>query len=109
MIADADTLAADKLPLKRFFIHKDSYMIFQDKEDGMQDYKLGYDKVKNIYVLTDYAFKQTAISLNHLPADSTLTIKYSRDGKDHEITGKAVDWKKLSVLQKGFHWTVDGR
>lgn len=109
MIAGTDTLTDDKFPLKRFFIHKDSYMIFQDQEDGMQDYKLSYDKTKNIYVLSDYDFKQTLISLNYLPTDSLLTMKYSREGKDHEITGKAVHWRKLPILRKGFHWTVDGR
>jgi hypothetical protein len=109
MIAGTDTLAADKLPLKRFFIHKDSYMIFQDQEDGMQDYKLSYDKAKNIYVLTDYEFKQTVISLNYLSTDSILTIKYSRDDKDQEIIGKSVDWRNLPLLKKSFHWTVDGR
>ncbi len=109
MIAGTDTLAADKLPLKRFFIHKDSYMIFQDQEDGMQDYQLSYDKGKNVYVLTDYEFKQTIISLNYQSTDSMLTIEYFRDGKDHTISSKAIDWRKLPVLRKGFHWTVNGR
>jgi len=109
MIAGTDTLAIERLPLKRFFIHKDSYMIFQDQDDRMQDYKLSYDKEKGIFVLTDYEFKQTAIWFHYRQADSILTLKYFSNGNDQEISGKAVDWRKLTVLQKGFHWTVDGR
>ncbi len=109
MIAGTDTLAIEKMPLKRFFMHKDGYMIFQDQADRMQDYKLSYDTEKHMYVLTDYEFKQTTIIFSYQETDSMLTIKYFRDGKNQQITGKAIDWRKLPVLQNGFHWTVDGR
>ena len=107
MISGNDTLTGNTLPLKKFFIHKDSYMIFQYSNDGMKDYKLSYDKAKSIFVLTDYDLKQTILHFSYQPSDSILSLEYLKEGKETVTTGKAIDWRKLPALQKGFHWTVD--
>ncbi|MDZ4795586.1 MAG: hypothetical protein SGI83_15005 [Bacteroidota bacterium] len=108
VIVGTDTLAAIYSPVKRFFIHKESYMIFQDPADQLQDYKLALDKAESVFILTDYQLKQTVLSFQYQPADSTLTLQYFHNGTESRLVGKALDWKKLPLLQKSFHWTVEG-
>ena len=107
-IAGTDTLEPVSFPVKRFFIHKDSYMIFQDREEEMTDYKLSYDIDKYEYVLTDYQLHKTTVHINYNKADSVLILQYSKDGKAFLLAGKALDWKKLPAVRSSFHWTVDG-
>ena len=107
-IAGADTLEPVSFPVKRFFIHKDSYMIFQDREEEMTDYKLSYDIDKYEYVLTDYQLHKTTVHINYNKADSVLILQYSKDGKAFLLAGKALNWRKLPAVRSSFHWTVDG-
>lgn len=107
LITGTDTLGADHSPVKRFFIHKDSYMIFQYQDDQLQDYKLAIDKTGSLFILTDYQLKQTVLSFQYQRADSSLTLQYFDAGKESRLVGKALDWRKLPLLQKSFHWTVD--
>jgi hypothetical protein len=106
-IAGSDTLKPASFPVKRFFIHKDSFMIFQNREDEMTDYKLSYDADQYQYILTDYRMNKTAIHFNYNRADSVLVLQYSGDSKRFQLTGKALDWRKLPALRNRFHWTVD--
>jgi len=108
IIEGNDTLPAAFSPVKRFFVHKDSYIIFQDDQDEMKDYKLQYDKTKSLFILTDYQLKQTAISFTYQAADSILTLQYFNNGKENKLISKAIDWKSLPLLKKQFHWTVEG-
>lgn len=107
IIAGDDTLKSADFPVKRFFIHKDSYMIFQDSNDEMADYKLTYDNGKQQYVLIDYKMNKIPLQLEYQAADSVLMIRYSKSGELQQLTGKALDWRKLPALRKKFHWTVD--
>jgi hypothetical protein len=102
-----DTLAAINAPVKRFFIHRDNYIIFQTQQDSMFDYKLGYDTAHAAFVLTDYQFKQTTHQFTYQPADSILTLQYFNNGKETKLVGKAINWRTLPLLSKGFHWTAD--
>jgi hypothetical protein len=106
-IEGKDTLTAASSPVKRFFIHKDSYIIFQDQQEQMKDYKLQYGKTSTTFILTDYQFKQTRLAFNYQPGDSILTLQYFNNGKENKLVGKATDWRKLPVLKKEFYWTVD--
>ena len=101
-------MAAVHSPVKRFFIHRDGYMIFQNQEDDIQDYKLSYEKSGSAFILTDYKRKKTMLSFTYLQPDSILTLQYFSDAKEYQLRGKAINWKKLPALQKSFHWTVDG-
>ncbi len=107
LISGTDTLTGNDLPVKRFFIHRNGYMIFQDAADNMQDYRFSYDKAEELYVLTDYQQHKTAMAIQYQKADSTITLQYKKEGRETIMTGKALDWRKLPVLQKSFHWTVD--
>ena len=108
VIAGIDTLDLRDSPVKRFFIHRDGYMIFQDQADKMIDYKLSYDKAKSLLIITDYQLQNTIMQFSYLSADSILRLQYFKDQKDFQLTGKAINWRELPALQKGFHWTSDG-
>lgn len=106
-ITGTDTLEPPQFPFKRFFIHKDSYMIFQDQQDEMADYKLSATSKPGEYLLTDYQMRQTTLHLTYNGTDSVLIIQYSKGGQLNQITGKALDWRKMPALKKEFHWTID--
>lgn len=106
-IRGSDTLSGADAPVKRFFIHRQGYLIFQDQDDKMQDYKLDYDSDSYHYVLTDYQQRKRNIDIVYRDADSILTIRYMQHDSAILLSAKALDWRKLPALQKNFHWTVD--
>lgn len=107
MISGIDTLTSSGWPVKRFFVHRNGYLIFQDQQDRMQDYKLSFDTGKYEYILTDYKSHSTIARINYSEKDSILILRFNQEGKEQQLTGKALDWRKLAVLKKSFHWTVD--
>ena len=74
----------------------------------MKDYKLHYDKTKSVFILTDYQLKQPILVFTYQPSDSILTLQYFNNGKESKLISKTIDWKKLPLLKKEFHWTVKG-
>ncbi len=109
VINNSDTFPPLHSPVKRFFIHRDSYIIFQDQHDAMKDYKLACDQNNSTFVLTGYNMKQTTLSFTYQQKDSILSLQYFDQGKAIMLTGKAVNWRGLPVLQNHFHWTIDGK
>jgi hypothetical protein len=107
--SDNELLPPALSPVKRFFVHRDSYIIFQDQQDGMKDYKLAYDKGNFKLVLTDYRMQQTILLFNYKETNGDLTLQYFDHGKELFLLGKTIDWRALPALQKNFHWTVDGK
>jgi hypothetical protein len=105
MIKGVDTLINSSFPVKRFFIHKEGYMIFQDQQDHMQDYKFSYNS--DGYMLTDYQMQKTVLSLDYNEKDSVMLIKYTKDDQPVQLKAKAIDWRRLPALKKGFRWTSD--
>lgn len=108
MITGTDTLSDAGSPIKRFFIHREGFMIFQDREDRMQDYKLTYSS-SNKLIITDYQKNETELTIRYDFHDSILVLQYNKANKLHQLTGKAIDWKKLPALQKGFRWMMDAQ
>jgi hypothetical protein len=104
-----DTLVPINSPFKKIFIHRQGYIVFQNQDDGMKDYKLQYDTAGKTLLLTDYQMHQIRLSFSYQSADSILTLKYADGGKEYQLISKALNWRKLPALQKGFHWTVDGQ
>lgn len=105
MIKGADTLTTVDLSLKRLFVHSKGYMIFQDPQDRMQDFKLDHDG--NTWMLIDYDKRVVPVLLDFNPSDSILLLKYKPGADSVTIKAKSIEWKTLPALQKGFHWTVD--
>lgn len=94
--------------IRRFYIHKDGYLIFEDQDNNMKDYRLQYDTVNKRLLLTDYEKRQITVEYAYAPYDSILILRFPGTGGVHRIIGKEINWRKMPALQKGFHWTVDG-
>ncbi len=106
MISHGDTVVSPEW--KRLFIHRRGYMIFENKQDSMRDYKFDYNSKRDEYILHDrYQRTIRRVTLTYIERDSILLVRF------HDITGgttfetKAIDWRKLPALKKGFHWTTD--
>lgn len=107
MISGKDTLSAGNFPVKRFFIHSRGYMIFQDQMENMEDFKFDYDLATNAYRLTDYQLKKIPIGIQYNEKDSMIALQYLKGGDAVRLKAKAIDWRLLPALNKGFHWTTD--
>ena len=94
------------LPVKRFFIHRDGYFIFQNNRDEMKDYKLFVDSITGYFRLVDYNLHQTRLRYQY--SDSLLTLQFFYNNKEYLLKGRSLPWKNLPLLKKDFHWTVEG-
>jgi hypothetical protein len=102
-----DTLPLHTSPVKRFFIHRRGYIIFQSPGEVMMDYRLSYDTANASLVLQDYQLRKTTLRYNYSTTDSLLSLQYFQEGKEYRLIGKGLNWRKLPALRKDFHWTVD--
>ena len=91
--------------IKRVFIHRDGYIIFQMINDDMLDFKLEIDQVAQRCTLTDYSGGQCV--LNYRYSKKTENLEILSTLGTPLLTTKTLNWRKLPVLQKQFHWTVD--
>ena len=91
--------------IKRVFIHRDGYIIFQFENDEMADFAIEIDQARQLMTLTDYS-----------EAEQILRYSYNRKTKVLElqningttiISTRAIPWRNLPALQRQFHWTVD--
>lgn len=107
VVYENDTLPVSSSPVKRIFIHRDHYLIFQDHADVMHDYKLNSDVSKTSLIITDYDNNQRRLPYSMNDKDSFFKIQYPIKGKNYWLLCKKTDWKKLPLLQSGFNWTYD--
>jgi hypothetical protein len=108
MIRGNDTLYPGDFPFKRFFFHRDSYMIFQDQQENMKDYKFSFDyNNADTVTLIDYDMSKTCLYIDYPEQEDMITIKYIKNGQLSHLTAKKLDWRNLPALKKGFHWTTD--
>jgi hypothetical protein len=94
-------------PVKRIFIHRDGYLILQNQQDEMTDYKLEINQVKQTFQLTDYQLNRIEMHYLFSKKDSLLAISFKSNGVISTIKSKMLNWKKLPVLKSQFHWSVD--
>lgn len=90
--------------IKRVFIHRDGYLIFQDENDQMIDYRLEIDPLKNEMYVSDY-YGSTK-TLSYLNRDNNLSLSLPSDSKK-TINCILLDHQSLPLMQQQFHWTVD--
>jgi hypothetical protein len=100
-------LNANNSPVKRLFFHRDGYLIFQNQQDEMTDYKLEINPIKNTFILTDYELNKMTISYSYSKRNRLLRLSFTKNGDTLLIKTKAINWQQLPALQKEFHWTVD--
>ena len=94
--------------IKRFFVHREGYMIFQDQQDIMTDYRLTIDTIQHQLLLNNYRLGAMHIPYEWNKEDSILTLQYTVNNKPCVLRGKATNWKALPALQYSFHWVSDG-
>jgi hypothetical protein len=107
MISGNDTLSGKLLPVRRFFFHRNGYLVWQDAQDRMQDFAITYDLLRSRLRLADYSSNETLMSYEMRSADSTLTLRKISGGSYLELTGKQLDWRSLPLLRESFHWTIE--
>ena len=95
-------------PVKRVFVHRRGFIILQNQQGQMQDFKLEVNQVKQQLLLTDYQLKQTNMAYTHHPKDSTLTLQYTKQRQRIQLQTKAINWRNLPTIKTQFHWRVDG-
>ena len=98
----------DSLNIKKVFIHRNGYIIFQDNNDNMQDFKLDINRNRKEFILTDYELNQRRINYDYERKDNILQIQFFQKGNEYLLETKALDWKELPVLQDDFHWMIEG-
>lgn len=107
LIQGEDTLIGEKNSLKNIFYHRDSYLIFQFKNEEMVDFKMDIDPIKKTLTLFDdeQNKKIYSIEYNQLSKKMKLIHKGKYDLEIIHCTEK--EWKKMPLIQPLFHWTVD--
>ena len=91
--------------IKRIFIHRQNYLIFQYQDDTMEDFYLEINPVKKQFVLKGYKGETIVFEYKYSQNSKILELKSIETGIS--IHSKSLDWKKLPVLKPLFHWTVD--
>ncbi len=94
----------ENLNIKRFFIHRQGYFIFQYEGDSMKDFHLEIQQ--NKLILTNYDEEKIELEYSYSDASKTLEIKSKELG--WTIYGEENNWGEMPLMKEGFHWTVDG-
>ena len=102
-----DRIPASENPLKYIFIHRDGYLIFQDQALQMQDYRLEVNPKKQELIIIDYSNKKTFFNYKYSKKTKQLTLDLLPKSSKSTYYFKSIDWRKMPLLQKQFHWTVD--
>jgi hypothetical protein len=85
--------------IQNIFIHRKGYLIIQNRNGEMKDYKLSV--IRNYLQLTDY--DSTTIRFQYSENNNTLLLR----NEYTEIQTEKTDLQKLPLLDKDFHWTID--
>jgi len=96
---------SSNLKIKRFFIHRQNYFIFQYEDDTTEDFYLELNPSLKKITLTDYDGNKTILLYNY--SIKTKILKLQSTDLKTIIYSKPLPWKNLPLLQPLFHWTVD--
>jgi len=105
---EKDSLLVNEISVKRFFIHKDGYLIFQTKDDEMLDFKLSVNRAANQFILTDYQLKEIICQFKIDEKGKLIELQNPFGKGVRMLRARSIEWNKLPALQDGFHWTLEG-
>ena len=74
---------------------------------NMRDFRLQVDTTQQQFQLTGYQQEQTRMRYHYSQTDSTLTLRYTEQGRAIKLTTKALNWRRLPAIQPQFHWSID--
>lgn len=93
--------ASDSTSIKRVFIHKENYLIFQYQDDTTEDFYFKKD---------EHSFEVYTYEGNHFTVDfefdGTL-LKLNAPTLNWNLLCKVIPLESLPLNQKLFHWSVD--
>ncbi len=93
------------LQLKRFFIHRQNYFIFQYQDDTMEDFHLEVNQAQKQFILTSYEGETITLEYNYSETSKKLEIRAKE--LDWVVSAVSLPWRELPLIQPLFHWTVD--
>jgi hypothetical protein len=105
-ITGNDTLNPYDFPYKRFFIHRNSYIIFQQKDDTMVDYFFEINSEKKQLEIQDYQKNKISLTYNYNEKTGALQLFFENEAK-WMIEGTSLNWQVLPALQDKMHFTID--
>ncbi|MET3883440.1 hypothetical protein ABIE54_002329 [Chitinophagaceae bacterium OAS944] len=101
-----DSLNRNDFPYRRFFIHRNDYIIFQKEDETMVDYFFEINEGAKQMTITDYENNKISVTYNYNAKEGDLQLSFGN--KAHwTIQSKALNWKALPALQDGMHYTID--
>jgi hypothetical protein len=101
-----ETVSSWPKNVKRIFIHRQNYIVFQFTDDQMDDFALAVNSNTGELTLTDYGGKKMILPYKYATETELLTLQFPNS--DDTLYCKALPWRTLPLLQPLFHWTVDG-
>ena len=106
-IQGKDTLIGDKNVLKNLFFHRDSYLIFQFKNEEMVDFKKDINPIKKTLTLLDDGQNKKVYSIDYDQQQKKMVLIHNGKYDNEIIHCTQKEWKKMPLVQPLFHWTVD--
>jgi hypothetical protein len=104
-VINNDTLSSCDFPYKRFFIHRNSYIIFQKEDESMVDYFFEINAGAKQMDICDYQNNKISVTYNYDEKEAALQLTFGNKAK-WVIGSKALNWKALPALQDGIHYTI---
>lgn len=101
-----DSLSRSDFPYRRFFIHRNNYIIFQKEDDTMVDYFFEINEDARQMTITDYENNKIAVTYSSDEKRGALQLTFDNKA-NWIIQSKALNWKALPALQDGIHYTID--
>lgn len=103
IIKNNDTLAFSDFPIQKIMVHRNNYLIFQDKNNQMTDYFFENNRFTKQLILQKYNKNKIVVQYEYIKKDSIFTLQFN----NYFISSKALNWKKLPALQNQTHFTLD--
>lgn len=100
---NGESIDLKTFPVKRVFIHKNNYIVFQHHDESMKDYFFEDDGSNT---LTLFAYDGSKRKLSYEIKGDILELHFL-DGLNVNIIVKKLKYKKLPALKDDFHFTVD--
>jgi hypothetical protein len=88
--------------IKRFFIHRDGYLIFQNNDDSFTDYRFILGE-KGGFTITDYSQNQQKGILKWYAKKEQFSLHLN----NIHLNGTKVNPESLPLLKSSFQWAVD--
>ncbi|HEX6428170.1 MAG TPA: hypothetical protein VF008_10810 [Niastella sp.] len=101
-----DTLNSCDFPFKRFFIHRNSYIIFQKEDETMVDYFFEMNSGRKQMDIRDYQNNKITVTYNYYEKEGALQLIFGNNAK-WIIQSRSLNWKALPALQDDMHYTID--